>query len=62
MNRKQDDERSWKNATWEGSRKCQLKSAQKLSYKERFRALEGMFETSEWLANAKLTKQHLSEQ
>jgi len=56
MDDTKDDERSWENATWEGSRKSQLKAALKLSYAERFRALEEMSETSAWLANAKPVK------
>lgn len=57
---KQQDKRSWNNATWEGSRKSQLKAALRLSYKERFQALEDMSNTSEWLANAKLSGQQVN--
>ena len=58
MNKTNSDERSWDNATWEGSRKSQLKMALKLSYQERFRALEEMHETSQWLASAKRLKRN----
>ncbi len=49
-------DKNWEYATWEGSRKAQLRASLKLSYAERFRALEELSETSDWLANAKKPK------
>ncbi|MEN8205523.1 MAG: hypothetical protein ABFS24_05870 [Pseudomonadota bacterium] len=50
-----DKNQDWDNATWEGSRKAQLKQSLKLSPKERFEALETLAETSNWLVNAPRT-------
>ena len=52
MNKKTENLIKWENATWQGSRKFQLKKKQQLSYRERFLALEDMAKTSLWLANA----------
>ena len=50
-----DKQQDWDNATWEGSRKAQLRKSLKLSPKERFKALETFAETSNWLASATKT-------
>ncbi len=50
-----DKKQDWDNATWEGSRKAQLRQSLKLSPKERFEALETLAETSDWLINAPRT-------
>lgn len=47
------NDNNWDNATWEGNRKQQLRESLKLSYQQRFEALETMSETSDWLANGK---------
>ncbi len=53
MNDKIEPLVSWKNATWEGRRKTQLKLSSQKTYAERFRELEDFSETSHWLASAK---------
>jgi len=44
---------NWDNATWKGSRMSQLRVSLRLSYQQRFEALEDFSNTSDWLANAK---------
>jgi hypothetical protein len=53
MNDKIEPLVSWKNATWEGRRKTQLKLSSQKTYAERFRELEEFSATSHWLASAK---------
>ena len=47
MNRAVDD---WETATWEGSRRAQLRAALALTVRERLQALEDLAELAEWLA------------
>lgn len=46
-------EQDWENATWEGSRRAQLRASLKLTHKERFEAMQDLQDTSQWLASAK---------
>ncbi len=47
-----NNQQSWDNATWDGSRIAQLKRSLQLTAKQRFEALEDFSETSEWLADS----------
>lgn len=42
---------SWETATWEGSRRVQLRAALAMTIRERFLALEELSELAERLAN-----------
>jgi hypothetical protein len=42
----------WEAATWEGSRRAQLRESLSLTVRERLQALEGLWEASEWLVEA----------
>ena len=53
---KNKDDKSWDNATWEGSRKAQLRASLKLTPKQRFEALEELAETAYWFTNAAQAK------
>ena len=44
------DTASWETATWEGSRRAQLRRALSLTVRERLQALDGLIELSERLA------------
>ncbi len=50
MDRTADDEGNWETATWEGSRRVQLRAALRLSVRERLEALEDLAELSQRLA------------
>lgn len=50
-----DKKQHWDNATWEGSRKMQLQRSLKLTPEERFKALETLAKTSDWLFKAAKT-------
>ena len=41
---------AWETATWEGSRRAQLRAALAMTLRERFEALDGMIELSHRLA------------
>ena len=45
------DDASWENATWEGSRRAQLRAALKLSVRERLETLAELAELAERLAS-----------
>ena len=45
------DDASWENATWDGSRRAQLRAALKLSVRERLETLDELAELSERLAS-----------
>lgn len=45
-----DRERSWEAATWEGSRRAQLRRSLRLTVRQRLEALEALADTSARLA------------
>jgi hypothetical protein len=47
---KPDPEAAWETATWEGSRRAQLRSALELTVRERLEAVEAMVELARRLA------------
>jgi hypothetical protein len=54
MNREADT--AWETATWEGSRRSQLRSALALSVRERMQALEALVELAQRLAEMPRTQ------
>jgi len=56
MMAKNDRGKTWDSGTWEGSRRAQLRASLKLSHEQRYRALEDLDATAEWLAAAGKTK------
>lgn len=53
-----NENQNWSNATWEGGRRSSsgmhlIRDALKLSYAQRFQAIEEISETSVWLAQAR---------
>jgi hypothetical protein len=46
----------WETATWEGSRRAQLRAALELTVRERFQALEDMAEMAQRLATMPRTQ------
>lgn len=51
-----DNPPHWDNATWEGSRKAQLRRSLALTPRQRFEALETMSKTCSWLSNGKMNQ------
>jgi len=49
----QTPEKTWDNATWEGSRRAMIRQSLKLTVRERLQALEELAETSRKLASLK---------
>lgn len=54
-------EAGWETATWEGSRRAQLRSALALTVRERLQALEALAELAQRLANMPSTEGVLTE-
>lgn len=46
------DDKDWSTATWEGSRRAQLRRSLKLTPMQRLEALEDLTEVSQWLSDA----------
>ena len=53
-------EAGWENATWEGSRRAQLRAALALTVRERLQALEDLAELSQRLAEMPRTQGKVS--
>lgn len=45
-------DKDWLTATWEGSRRAQLRRSLKLTPMQRLQALEDLTEVSQWLSDA----------
>ena len=56
MNR--EAETGWETATWEGSRRAQLRAALALTVRERLQALDGLIELAQRLATMPRTQGH----
>ena len=59
MNR--EAETGWETATWEGSRRAQLRTALALTVRERLQALDGLIELAQRLATMPCTQGHAPE-
>lgn len=46
------DDKDWRSATWEGSRRAQLRRSLELTPMQRLQALEDLTEVSRWLSDA----------
>jgi len=46
------DDKAWGSATWEGSRRAQLRRSLKLTPMQRLAVLEDLTEVSQWLSDA----------
>ena len=52
----QEADAGWETATWEGSRRAQMRSALTLTVRERLQALEALAELAQRLANMPRTQ------